>query len=110
MFVYARGMSLKVAVSPDDIESQGTKGKKRLWVYRRVRIAPPIDAWGVVRYRPDLEVTVRDIRGYIAGYLTSLIEGLDTTDYLREWLDRESPVEVPAGFEGGRWLRDETFD
>ena len=43
-------------------------------------------------------------------YLTSLIEGLDTTDYLREWLARESPVEVPAGFEGGRWLRDETFD
>lgn len=50
------------------------------------------------------------VRGYIAGYLTSLIEGLDTTDYLREWLARESPVEVPAGFEGGRWLRDEIFD
>lgn len=110
MFVYACSMSLKVAVSPNDIESRGTQGKRSPWVFRRIRIAPPVDAWGVVRYTPDLEASVRDMRGYIAGYLISLIEQLDTTDYLREWLARESPVEVPADFEGRNWLVDESFD
>lgn len=47
---------------------------------------------------------VREFAATIVGCLSSLIEGLDTTDYLRGWLARELPVKVPAGFGGGRWL------
>lgn len=58
----------------------------------------------MVRFRPDLGSMVREFAATIVGCLSSLIEGLDTTGYLRGWLARELPVKVPAGFGGGRWL------
>ena len=53
---------------------------------------------------PDLgRPCPREFVAIIAGYLTSLIEEVGLTDYLREWLARESPMVeecLPADFEG----------
>lgn len=73
-------------------------------------MVPPVDAWGMVRYKPDFEATVRDMRRYIAVYLTLLIRQLDTTDNLPECLAVQPPVEVPAGFQGRTWITDESLD
>lgn len=99
-----RRMSFAVKVSREDIEQYATRGKRNEYLWRRVRIGVPFDAWGTVKYSRQLEREHEDVEEYIARYLTRLISQLDTTDYLREWLDRESPIEIPVGSDdSGIW-------
>lgn len=97
-------MSFAVEVSKEDIEQQSSRGRNSSFLYRRVRIGVPFDAWSVVRYRREIERENQDVESYIAAYLTHLINRLDTTDYLREWMRRQSPIEIPANFRPGTWV------
>ena len=96
-------MSFAVEVRREDIEQYATRGKRNKFLYRRVRIGVPFDAWGMVRYSRQLERENDDVEGYIAAFLTQLIKRLDTTDYLREWMQRESPIEIPADSDSASW-------
>jgi hypothetical protein len=80
-----------VYFKPEQIDPVSSPGRHSTLLYRRIRFED-LGYDGIVRYRPELEKLVPDVRGYIA-----------------EWLDREasrighigltgrlySPVEIP---------------
>jgi len=56
-----------VFFQPDDIDSAPTPGKRTDRLYRRVKLDTRYQ--GVVRYHPQLEALVPDVREYIATWL-----------------------------------------
>lgn len=86
-----------VQVSREEIEGQGRAGNWSEFEYVRFHIQA-IDAWGVARYNPILRRQGRDVRSYVAAYLSFILEGVDDR-HAKSWLEAKKVVIVPTGWE-----------
>lgn len=66
--VHARSATIPPVFSADDIDDEPTPGRSTVRLYRRVRL-DGVRYDGLVRYDPELERLVPDVREYIAAVL-----------------------------------------
>ncbi len=83
--------------SADQIDPQPTPGRQGRWLYRRVQL-PHLRYDGIVRYEPELEELVPDVREYIAVFLNGQAQRLGPGAFEGRLY---SPVTVPLPDDDG---------